>query len=51
MVKNKRIKKKSKPMKEISKGFEKFIKGREQNENSKDIFEKVIDKTIKRGQS
>lgn len=38
------IKKKKTPMQELTKGYEKFIKGKEPKNNSKELFEKVIKK-------
>ena len=41
-------KKTSTPMEELTKNYEKFIKGKELTDNGKEVFEKVVKKIVKK---
>jgi len=47
-TKKKKVKKKAKTMKEVSKGYDAFIKSHTHNEAGKEEFNKVIKKIIKK---
>jgi len=36
-----------KTMDEVSKGYEKFIQGKELNDNGRELFEKILKKAVK----
>lgn len=39
--------KKKTPMEKLTQGYEKFIKGKEQNQEGKTVFDKTIKKAVK----
>jgi hypothetical protein len=48
MVKSKKVKKPVKTMEELTKGFDKFIEGKEINPNAKEDFDNALKNAIKK---